>query len=212
VPRPDRLVVAVGTATDVGKTWVGAEVLRRLRADGRAVGASKPVQSFAPGAGPTDAEVLAAATGEQPREVCPPGRWYPVAMAPPMAAEVLGRPPFAMADLVAEVDWPVATSVGWVETVGGPRSPIAADGDSAALAAAVEPDLVVLVADAGLGAINAVMLCVPVVPGPVVVILNRFDGSDLHRRNRQWLISAGVDVVVGVDEVAARLGRATRRS
>jgi hypothetical protein len=69
----------------------------------------------------------------------------------------------------------------------------------------------VLVADAGLGAINAVLLCVAVVPPPVVVVLNRFDGSDLHRRNRNWLTAADLDVVVDVDEVAVRLGRATRR-
>ncbi|MGI9079562.1 MAG: AAA family ATPase [Acidimicrobiales bacterium] len=211
MPRPDRLVVGVGTATDVGKTWVGAQVLGRLRGHGVAVAARKPVQSFEAGAGPTDAEVLAQATGEAPTEVCPAHRWYEVAMAPPMAAEALGLAPFTLADLVDEIWWPRPTVVGWVETVGGPRSPVAADADSAALAAAVEPDLVVLVADAGLGAVNAVLLCVAVVPPPVVVVLNRFDGSDLHRRNRDWLIGAGVDVVVNVDEVAVRLGRATRR-
>jgi dethiobiotin synthetase len=198
-------VVAVGTATEVGKTWVGAQVLGRLRGDGVAVAARKPVQSFERGAGPTDADVLAQATGEPPTDVCPAHRWYEVAMAPPMAADALGLAPFTLADLVDEMSWPPPAAVGWVETVGGPRSPVAADGDSAALAAALDPDLVVLVADAGLGAINAVLLCVAVVPAPVVVVLNRFDGSDLHRRNRDWLISAGVDVAVDVDEVAARL-------
>ncbi|MGI8776549.1 MAG: AAA family ATPase [Acidimicrobiales bacterium] len=210
MPRPERLVVAMGTATDVGKTWVGAQVLQRLRSDGVAMGARKPVQSFEPGAGPTDADVLAQATGEAPTEVCPTHRWYEVAMAPPMAAEALGLASFTLADLVDELSWPRPTAVGWVETVGGPRSPVAADADSAALAAAVEPDLVVLVADAGLGAINAVLLCVAVLPPPVVVVLNRFDGSDLHRRNRDWLIGtgagagAGVDVV-DVDQLAALL-------
>jgi len=210
VPRPERLVVAMGTATDVGKTWVGAQVLGRLRRDGVAVAARKPVQSFDPGAGPTDADVLAQATGEAPTEVCPAHRWYDVAMAPPMAVEALGLGPFTLADLVDELSWPRPMAVGWVETVGGPRSPLAADADSAALALALEPDLVVLVADAGLGAINAVLLCVAVVPTPVVV-LNRFDDSDLHRRNRDWLIGTGVEVVVDVDEVAVRLGRATRK-
>ncbi len=203
--RPDRLVVAMGTATDVGKTWVGARVLGALRAAGVAVAARKPVQSFEPGAALTDADVLAAATGVPPTDVCPPGRSYEVPMAPPMAADVLGRPPFGIADLLADLAWPDGTAVGWVETVGGPRSPIAADADSAALAATLEPDLIVLVADAGLGAINAVRLCVPVVPTPVVVILNRFDGGDLHRRNRAWLTGLGLDVVVDPAEVAVRL-------
>ncbi|MDQ6799177.1 MAG: dethiobiotin synthase [Actinomycetota bacterium] len=205
MPRPERLVVAMGTATDVGKTWVGARTLGSLRARGVAVAARKPVQSFGPGAGPTDADVLAAATGEQPTEVCRADRWYEAAMAPPMATEVLNRPSFGIADLMAELSWPDHCEVGWVETVGGPRSPIAADGDSAALAAALAPNLVVLIADAGLGAINAVLLCVAVVPTPVVALLNRFDGSDLHRRNRAWLVAAGVDVVVDPDELILRL-------
>jgi len=195
----------MGTATDVGKTWVGARTLGRLRAVGVAVAARKPVQSFDPGTGPTDADLLAAATGEQPTDVCRPDRCYEVAMAPPMAAEVLGRLSFGTADLMAELSWPDHCEVGWVETVGGPRSPIAADGDSAALAAALEPDLVVLVADAGLGAINAVLLCVAVVPAPVVVVLNHFDGGALHGRNRAWLSGLGLDVVVEADSVATRL-------
>lgn len=205
MPRPDRLVVAMGTATEVGKTWVGAQVLGRLRADGRTVSARKPAQSFAAGARPTDADVLAAATGESPDDVCRPERCYPAVMAPPMAADVLRRPPFRLGDLVAGLSWPDHTEVGWVETVGGPRSPVAGDGDSAGLAAALAPDLVVLVADAGLGVINAVLLCVPVLPTPVVVVLNRFDGSDLHRRNRAWLTDAGLEVVVHPAELVARL-------
>jgi len=195
----------MGTATDVGKTWVGARVLGALRDHGATVAARKPVQSYDPGAGPTDADLLAAVTGEEADEVCPRHRWYSAAMAPPMAAQVLGRPSFGVADLTAELSWPDDCDVGWVETVGGPRSPIAADGDSAALAATVEPDLVVLIADAGLGAINAVMLCVPVLPAPAVVVLNRFAGGDLHRRNRGWLTRAGVDVVVSPEDLVARL-------
>src|SRR5688500_16322891 len=102
--RPGRLVLVTGTGTEVGKTWVGAAVLRRMRAQGRRVAARKPVQSFAPDdAGPTDAEVLAEASGERPDEVCPPHRCYELALAPPVAAAELGRPPFAIADLVEEI-------------------------------------------------------------------------------------------------------------
>ena len=220
--RPDRLVVALGTATEVGKTWVGARVIAELVANGRQVAARKPAQSFAPGEGPTDAEVLAAATGERPEEVCPRHRSYEVAMAPPMAADALGRPPFTVADLVGELTWPTGVEVGWVETVGGPRSPMASDGDSAALAAALEPDLLVLVADARLGAINAVLLSVAALPaaatafgprrpatafGPrrPVVVLNRDDGSDVCRRNRVWLAAEGIDVVAGPHDLASRI-------
>ncbi len=87
--RPRRVVAVVGTGTDVGKTWVAARLLTDLRAAGLRVAARKPAQSFEPDDDPAglDAAVLGAATGEPPEEVCPPHRWYEVAMAPPMAAE-----------------------------------------------------------------------------------------------------------------------------
>ena len=203
--RPEHLVVAVGTATEVGKTWVGAAVLAELAADGRRVAARKPVQSFAPGDRRTDADVLAAATGERPEDVCPPHRWYEAPMAPPMAADGLGRPSFAVADLVAELSWPAGVDVGWVETVGGPRSPVAVGGDSAALAAALDPDLLVLVADARLGAINAVLLSVAALHSPPLVVLNHDDGSDVCVRNRAWLESEGLDVARGPRDIARRI-------
>src|SRR5690606_14528558 len=138
--RPRRVVVVVGVGTEVGKTWVGARLLEQLRRDGLTVEARKPVQSFDPGDGSaSDAEVLAVATGEAAEQVCPPHRRYPVAMAPPMAADVLGRERIDVADLLAELDWapggdPAAdVDVGLVETVGGVRSPLAHDADSAGL-------------------------------------------------------------------------------
>ena len=203
--RPERLVVVLGTDTGVGKTWVAANVAARLKARWITVAARKPVQSFGPCDAETDADVLAMATGEAPEDVCPRHRWYAVAMAPPIAAAFLGIEPPALEALVAELEWPAdQVDVGLLETVGGPRSPIAGDADSAGLAAAVEADLIVLVANAGLGAINAVRLSAPVVPGPLVVFLNRFDGGDLHERNRRWLEAEGFDMVVDIGELARR--------
>ena len=110
--RPERLVLVCGTGTDVGKTWVCSRLLDELRRRGVTVAARKPAQSFdvdaagEPRGGPTDAEVLAAASGEGPGAVCPPERSYRRAMAPPMAAEALGLPAFSVADLVGELRWP----------------------------------------------------------------------------------------------------------
>jgi len=191
----------------VGKTWVAARLLTALRRSGAHVAARKPAQSFAVGEGPTDAEVLAAATGEHPTDVCPAHRWYERPLAPPMAADVLGRAPFTVADLVGELAWPEGVDVGVVEGVGGPRSPLAADGDTVDVARALVPTLVVLVADAGLGTINAVRLGVSSLPAPLVVMLNRYDrADDLHVRNRRWLAEHnGFDVTTAVEQLADRL-------
>ena len=206
--RPARLVFVAGTGTAVGKTWMAAAVLARFRHAGLRVGARKPAQSFDTAEGPTDADVLAAATGEPPHDVCQPHRWYARALAPPMAADALGAPPFAVGDLIDELHWPAGVDVGLVEGAGGPRSPIAADGDNVTLASSIAPDLVLLVADAGLGTINAVRMSVAAFgEQQVVVVLNRFDEHDpLHRRNRDWLACRdGLDVVTGVEATAARI-------
>jgi dethiobiotin synthetase len=207
--RPRRLVVVTGTGTEVGKTWVTARLAELLVAAGRSVAVRKPAQSFARGDRATDADVLAAATGEAPSTVCPPDRGYEVAMAPPMAAAVLGRPPFTIADLAVELTWADGIDVGLVEGAGGPRSPLASDGDTVGLAASLAPDLVVLVADAGLGTINAVRLSVAPFAdiAPACVILNRYDPTDdLHVRNGDWLAThAGLDVVVDTQSLIARV-------
>ena len=96
------VLFVTGTGTEVGKTWFATRVITALRAGGTAVVARKPAQSFEPDTGPTDADLLGAASGEDPRTVCPAHRWYEVPMAPPMAAAVLGRPAITVADLVRE--------------------------------------------------------------------------------------------------------------
>jgi dethiobiotin synthetase len=199
-------VLVVGTGTEVGKTWVTARLTEQLRQDGRRVAVRKPVQSFEPG-DRTDADVLAGASGERPDEVCPPQRWYALAMAPPMAAEALGGAAFTISDLIGELTWPEGIDVGFVEAAGGVRSPLAADGDAVTLAGALRPDIVLLVADAGLGVLNLVRLSAGAVDHPVVLAyLNRFDAADeLHRRNRDWLERDGASVETSVGTLARRL-------
>ena len=202
------LVVCAGTHTEVGKTWVGAAVLSDLRARGRSVAARKPAQSFDPESDePLDADVLGDATGELGDLVCPPARTYAVPMAPPMAAAVLGRPVPTLEELLDEVRWPEPeVEVAWLETVGGPRSPIGSDGDAVDVVAALDPRRVVLVADAGLGTINAVRLSVEpfqALGHEPIVVLNRFDSNDdLHRRNAAWLHDLGIAAVLSAAAVA----------
>jgi dethiobiotin synthetase len=216
--RPDRVIVVAGTGTDVGKTWVACAVIARLRSAGVTVVARKPAQSYSPPdavAARTDAHLLGAASGEDPHTVTPPHRWYPVPLAPPMAADALGRPSFSIGDLTAELDagWRRSCKLGIVETAGGLRSPVAHDGDSLAFAMAIGATDVVVVADAGLGTINNIRLAVAAVaatplPHPIVV-LNRFESTtahDTHARNAAWLRDHDhLDVLTDMDELVATL-------
>jgi dethiobiotin synthetase len=199
------LIGVVGTGTEIGKTWVTSRLLASLRAGGVRVAARKPVQSYELDATTTDAAQLAAASGEDVHDVCPSHRCYPLAMAPPMAADALGRGRLLLQELVDEIRWPAGIDVGFVETVGGVRSPLAHDGDSVDLLHRLQVDLALLVADAGLGTINSVRLSVSsLAPLPVVVFLNRFDaGSELHQLNRQWLTDRdGLQIFFDVDACA----------
>lgn len=212
--RPRLVVVVTGTGTEVGKTWVSARILRLARSRGMTVAARKPAQSFGPDdpLSETDASVLAAASGEEPSEVCPPSRSYPVAMAPPMAASALGVEPPDLGSLVASVSssWPSrGCDLGLVEGAGGVASPLADDGHSADLARRLGADAAVLVADAGLGVIHSVRLSAgALAPLPVIVFLNHFQpADDLHHRNLSWLQARdGFEVTTEVEGLVDRLG------
>jgi dethiobiotin synthetase len=140
-----------------------------------------------------------------------------------MAAAVLGEEGFTTSQLVEEMSWPdgVQIDVGLVESAGGVRSPLADDGDSVTLCETLHPDLVLLIADAGLGTINAVRLSLAALSpalvehGQVIVVLNRFDPfSDLHVRNRNWLVEQDamrVAVMPGGEEQLLRSLQAERR-
>lgn len=208
--RPRNLVVVTGTNTEVGKTWLASGLLRELRRRGHSVAARKPAQSFEPPAPPgtTDAEILAAATGESAGEVCPPQRWYPKAMAPPMAAESLGRSSFGLKELQSELRWPAATTLGLVELAGGIGSPQGADGDGVDVVELLRPDLVVLVAPAGLGTLSNISLARRALGSEhLVVFLNRFDPTDeLHVANMHWISERyGLSLTTELGELAGLL-------
>ena len=195
-------MVVAGTGTDVGKTWLACQLVGHLRRRGLVVAARKPAQSFASGAGvATDADLLAEATGEKATDVCPAWRWYPKALAPPMAAESMGLAPFSLDELLGEVSWPEGADVGLVELAGGIGSPMASDGDGVDTVQRLSPDRVVLVASAGLGTLSNIGLALRALGDypEVAVYLNRFDGDDeTHAANRRWL-GAQTRAMVSVD-------------
>lgn len=211
--RPSLLIGVIGTNTEVGKTWVTAQLLATLKLRGSRVAARKPVQSYGPDEIDTDAARLAGASGEEVTEICPAHRWYPLALAPPMAASALGRGPVWMSEIVDEIRWPAEADIGFVETVGGVRSPLACDGDSLELLRRLEVDRLLLVADAELGTINAVRLTMAAVGStPTVVYLNRFNpNNELHELNRRWLVDQDkLTVITDVHSLAVAIEGACR--
>jgi dethiobiotin synthetase len=211
--RPSLLIGVIGTNTEVGKTWVTAQLLATLKLRGARVAARKPVQSYAPDDIDTDAARLAGASGEDVADICPAHRCYPLAMAPPMAANALGRGPVLMTEIISEVRWPANIDIGFVETVGGVRSPLSCDGDSLDLLRRMEVDRMLLVADADLGTINAVRLTLAAVgTTPTVVFLNRFQrDNELHELNRRWLIEQDkLTVITDVHSLAIAIEDVSR--
>ena len=154
------VIVVAGTGTEVGKTWVAARLATALRDRALTV------------AGPQAGAVLRArrsrrghrrrAARRRDRRGPPPRcarrtagtRWRWRRRWPPTCSAV---DRLVLADLVDELgrSWGDAPAdVRLVELAGGIWSPIAHDGDGLDLTAALAPDHIVLVADAGLGTIN----------------------------------------------------------
>ncbi len=201
--RPRLVVLVVGTNTDIGKTWVTCQAIAGLVSQGYKVLARKPVQSCEISQvdfGATDADLLAKETGEPSELVCPKHRTYPVPLAPPMAARQLGRDPVLIDDLAREINWDDSADFCFVESVGGICSPIAENGDSRSLVSKLSPDVLLLVADSGLGTITQIVSGLDslhleckdrflVQPGlEQVIFLNRFNpSSSLHQGNLDWL-------------------------
>ena len=199
-----RVAFVAGTGTEVGKTWAAAGLARLLRERGWSVAACKPVQSYDPDdGGPTDAAVLAGATGQHPDDVCPPERSYPAPLAPPMAAGKLGRPCPTLAELAAGCRFDAAVDIGLVEGVGGLYSPLASDGHNLDLIERIAPDLVIVVASAALGGIHDTLACtLPLCAYRQAVFLNRFDPrTEVHVLNAGWLRETGLEVATSLSEL-----------
>ena len=128
-----------------------------------------------------------------PDTVCPPHRSLPARVGAADGRRELGLPavhhrrPRRRASTGRD-----GVDVGLVEGVGRPAlARSATTATTSTFAHALAPDLVVLVADAGLGTINAVRLSVAAFADfPVVVALNRFAADPLHARNRGHLVDA----------------------
>ncbi len=147
-----------GTDTGAGKTVVAAAIAAALHASGRRVAAFKPVVTGLDepaGDWPADHELLAAATGARPQDVC--ATTFGPAVSPHLAAELAGVQ-LSLGELEAAARAAAAgADLLVVEGVGGLLVPLTADHDVRDLAVALGLALVVA-ARPGLGTINHTLL------------------------------------------------------
>lgn len=111
-------------------------------------------------------------------------------------------------ELINEIVWDENVDVGLVETVGGPRSPVCHDGDSLDLIRRLQPDRIILIADAALGTLNAVRLSRAAIGADnVTVFLNRYDAAnETHRLNRCWFADHyGIATLVEIEALTQTL-------
>lgn len=149
-----RVVVVTGTDTEVGKTFVTAALIHRLRAAGKTVRAVKPVESGCESSDPSPGEdgvILATAAGQ----ATPPHavQRLQAPLAPPVAAELEGVSirDDAWGPLIA--DLADGADIVFVEAAGGLFSPLSTRFDALSLAKHLGADILVVAADK-LGTIN----------------------------------------------------------
>jgi dethiobiotin synthetase len=147
-----------GTDTGAGKTIVAAAIVAALRAGGARVAAHKPVVTGLDEPDPTwpaDHELLAAAAGVRPQDVC--ATTFGPAVSPHLAAELAGVQLSLGAMTAAARAAAAGADVLVVEGVGGLLVPLSARHDVRDLAVALGLPLVIA-ARPGLGTINHSLL------------------------------------------------------
>lgn len=154
--NPQR-VVLVGTGTSVGKTWLGAALLREFRARGlRAVGL-KPIESGVGGEGPSDGILLASESYREPSPA-------PYCFAPPISPHLAARRENRSITLALALTYvqshesssaaAASPDIVIIETAGGLFSPLSMELTNWDLARALDPANWVLVGADALGVLH----------------------------------------------------------
>lgn len=207
--RPDRLISVFtgseGHSGDDALVDLVADAIIGLRQQGISASVRVPAQSFDETAVlATPADRLSGLLAEPASNICPPRRWFEMPLPPPIASDVLGRPRYTIADLVAETHFHPATSAGFVAVFDGPATPLAHDGDGLALVERLRPDLAIVVATGDASSINPAALAAQSLAAhaPTLIALERSaDGPAVA-----WLTER-FPVVVGVSELLGQLVR-----
>ncbi|TWT60141.1 dethiobiotin synthase [Rubinisphaera italica] len=159
-----RGLFVTGTDTDVGKTYITCELIRRLRAEDCSVGAYKPVcsgsvLSITGQQTWSDLEELHSATGREfPSDRICPQRFH-TAVAPPRAAALESRVVNESQLIDGLADWQSHVDYLLVEGAGGLLSPVSDQHTNASLAQEFGFPILII-ARAGLGTINHTLLTI----------------------------------------------------
>jgi dethiobiotin synthetase len=171
-----------GSDTEVGKTYVGCEVVRQLRERGLNIETRKPAESGCEvdAAGNLlthDAQALRAANGDtESIERIAPYR-FRAAVAPHRAARLEDRTIY-IEDLLEACERDHPTSCLIVEGAGGFYSPLAENGLNADLATALQLPVIIVVSNR-IGAVNQALLTAQAVESRhlriAAIVLNQTD-------------------------------------
>lgn len=198
-------IFITATGTDIGKTYVTALIVKKLRESGINAGYYKAALSGADSVAESDAGYVNAFAGINEPEDMLVSYLYKNALSPHLAARIEGNPvemsrvhsDFARA--AANYDFLT------VEGSGGIVCPIRKDEQAVIFLEDIIRGLglsSLIVADAGLGTINAVVTAAEYMRTrglPVNgIILNRWDGGVMHRDNL-----AMIEEITGIKVIAA---------
>lgn len=211
-------IFITGTGTDVGKTFVTGLILKKLRENGRNAAYYKAAMSgnerrtdgsLVPGDAVWVKEV--SGIGQPLEEMCP--YVYEHAYSPHLASRLEGNP--VCMDVVKKGFQALTGKYGYVtvEGSGGILCPIRFDGEKIQLEDVVKELGLscLLVADAGLGTINSVVLTAEYMRSKGMelkgLIFNRFHKGDVMEEDNKRMCESmtGLKVLACVEEGAARL-------
>ena len=177
-----------GSDTDVGKTYIGCELLRQLRQLGKQIEVRKPAESgCSPGHNgellAADATQLNQANNNSESMDRVAANRFKAALAPHRAAKLEDKQ-LLLANLVEACSLENPDHLLFVEGAGGFYSPLAENGLNADLASALQLPVIIVVEDR-VGAVNQALLTILAVESrqlPIAaIILNRIRAE--HERN-----------------------------
>jgi len=196
-----------GSDTDVGKTYIGCELLRQLRRQGKQIEVRKPAESGCETA--DNGELLAADATQlnQANDNSEPmnrvvAHRFKAALAPHRAARLENKQ-LMLADLINACSLDEPDHLLFVEGAGGFYSPLAENGLNADLASALQLPVIIVIEDR-VGAVNQALLTIQAVESRqlviAAVILNRIkethekdmnNVADLHQHCRHDVFHCG---------------------